>query len=36
MVLAFDKLDPIRTVERLTAGKSSEQELADWFRQRLA
>jgi len=36
MVLAFDKLDPIRTVERVTAGESSEQELADRFRQRLA
>jgi hypothetical protein len=36
MVLAFDKLDPIRTVEQLTAGKSSEQELPDRLCRHLA
>lgn len=33
--LAFDDVDVIRTVERLAAGDLSEDELADWFRQRL-
>lgn len=34
--LSFDEMDAIRTVERLAAGEFSEDELADWFRQRLA
>ena len=34
--LAFDEGDAIRTVETLAAGELSEDELADWFRLRLA
>ncbi len=34
--LKFDPFDAIRTVEDLAAGKLSEEQLADWFRQRLA
>lgn len=33
--LAFDKADAIRTVLDLAAGDLSEDELADWFRQRI-
>jgi death-on-curing protein len=35
LALARDEVDAIRTVERLTAGDLSEDELADWFRTRL-
>ncbi len=34
--LRFDKIDAVRTVEALAAGKLGESELADWFRARLA
>ncbi|MGZ3299277.1 MAG: type II toxin-antitoxin system death-on-curing family toxin [Asticcacaulis sp.] len=34
--LAFDKVDAIRTVEDLAAGKLTEDELAAWFRTRIA
>jgi death-on-curing protein len=33
--LTFDEVDAIRTVEALAAGALSEEELADWFRERL-
>ncbi len=33
--LGFDKIDAIKTVEAVAAGQMSEEELADWFRQRL-
>lgn len=33
--LTFDEADAIGTVERLAAGELSEEELADWFRERL-
>lgn len=33
VVLSFDELDAIRTVERLAAGELTEDELADWFRE---
>jgi death on curing protein len=33
--LAFDKADAIRTFLALAAGELSEDELADWFRQRV-
>ena len=33
--LAFEKPDAIRTVERLAAGEVSEEQLAQWFRERL-
>jgi len=33
--LAFDKLEAVRMVEALAAGKLGEAELAGWFRQRL-
>jgi death-on-curing protein len=34
--LTFDKVDAIRTVETLAAGRLSEEALAEWFRARLA
>lgn len=34
--LRFEKMDAIRTVEALAAGRIDEAELADWFRARLA
>ena len=34
--IAFDKIDALRQVQALAAGELSEDELADWFRQRLA
>jgi death-on-curing protein len=34
--LAFDETDAIGTVERLAAGDLAEEDLADWFRERLA
>lgn len=34
--LAFDKIDALRQVQALAAGKLSEDELADWFRLHLA
>ncbi len=34
--LSFDKVDAIKTVEALAAGNISEDELAVWFRKRLA
>jgi len=34
--LAFDETDAIGTVERLAAGDLAEDDLADWFRERLA
>lgn len=36
LALYFDEVDAIRTVEGLAAGKLSEEELADWFRTRIA
>ena len=33
--LQFDPADAVRTVEALAAGKLSESELAEWFRQRM-
>jgi len=33
--LKFDPMEAIRTVEELAAGKLSEEDLADWFRQRI-
>lgn len=33
--LAFEETDAIGTVERLAAGELSEEDLADWFRERL-
>jgi death on curing protein len=33
--LAFDKTEAIRTFLALAAGELSEDELADWFRQRV-
>ena len=35
-VLRFDKLDALQTVLALAAGELSEDELTNWFRQRLA
>lgn len=35
LALAYDEREAIRTVEALAAGKLSEEELADWFRQNL-
>lgn len=34
--LIFDPVDAVRTVQNLAAGELSEEELADWFRQRLS
>ncbi|MDJ0979789.1 MAG: type II toxin-antitoxin system death-on-curing family toxin [Erythrobacter sp.] len=34
--LEFEPLDALRMVQTLAAGELSEDELADWFRQRLA
>lgn len=36
LALSFDERDTIRTVEGLAAGDLTEDDLADWFRQRLA
>jgi death-on-curing protein len=33
--IAFDKIEAINTVLALAAGELSEDELADWFRQRV-
>ena len=33
--IAFDKVDATNTVIALAAGELSEDELADWFRQRV-
>jgi death-on-curing protein len=33
--IAFDKIDATNTVVALAAGELSEDELADWFRQRV-
>jgi len=33
--LAFDETDAIITIERLAAGELSEEELADWLRERI-
>ena len=35
LTLSFEERDAIRTVERLAAGELSEEELADWFRDRI-
>ena len=35
LALSFEERDAIRTVERLAAGELSEEELADWFRDRI-
>jgi death-on-curing protein len=34
--LAFEKMDAVNTVLALAAGELSEEELADWFRQRIS
>ncbi|RJY09997.1 type II toxin-antitoxin system death-on-curing family toxin [Aurantiacibacter aquimixticola] len=34
--LKFDKVDALQTVQALAAGELSDDELADWFRQRLS
>lgn len=34
--LGFDKIDAIRTVEALAGGEVGEDELANWFRERLS
>ena len=34
--LQFEPLDALRTVQALAAGDLAEDELADWFRQRLS
>ena len=33
--LQFDPHDAVRTIEKLVAGKLSEPEVGDWFRQRI-
>lgn len=33
--LKFDPIEAVRTVEELAAGRLSEEELADWFRERI-
>ncbi|VVT10217.1 type II toxin-antitoxin system death-on-curing family toxin [Erythrobacter sp. EC-HK427] len=34
--LSFEQVDAVLTVQALAAGELSEEELADWFRQRIA
>lgn len=35
LTLSFEERDAIRTVKRLAAGELSEEELAEWFRERI-